>query len=648
MSTGTEHPLTGTLVEFLHAGKLHFGLALKEQGELVTVLEPSGQRATVKRSLIFVSHPEHRADERTFEAAFEELAKARAELATDLDLRLLWEITREQSRAYTVAELAELYFGRSSTVAEAVMWEALLSDNVYFKRRHLEFYPQPESHVERVILQQERARLRSEAVRRLETLLKEVLAGQAEVDAQTREGLVADLWSFLKNPHGRSRELSALLEQLMPDVNPLETAYELLEKLDAAPLEGRFVTVGGLPLTFSSEALKEASCSRPSSRPEIAEPAAVAIDDEETQEGDDAIAVEQLDDDTFRVRVFIALVADFVEKDSALDREAASRGATVYLPEATIRMLPDAISCDAASLLAGRKRSVLVTEAILSRSCELLKASIHPAQISVRKRLTYEQADALLLQDKGEGSEELASQLRVLYELAMRLRERRLRAGALLVQRRELKVRVRDGEIELRTIDTGSPSRQMVAEYMVLSNFVAARYAADNQIPIIYRVQPLAGSDLTIQRPRLSLYPEFHAGIGLSVYAQLSSPIRRYADLVLQRQLVAVLSGDRPVYGSEELMRVLAGAENCETVGKELERRAKRYWALRYLERHCTDRPLLAHSLRGGMSAELAELPIRGALKGAPSQIGEGLIRVAVAKVDPLRGQLTFEYLGPA
>ena len=136
------------------------------------------------------------------------------------------------------------------------------------------------------------------------------------------------------------------------------------------------------------------------------------------------------------------------------------------------------------------------------------------------------------------------------------------------------RVGVRDGEIEIRVLEADSPSRVLVAEFMVLSNFVAARYAADNRIPIIYRVQPDLGGDVSTQRPRLSLYPEHHAGIGLGFYAQLSSPIRRYADLVMQRQLVAALSGSggQP-YGVEELLTVLASAENAEASCRDLERR---------------------------------------------------------------------------
>src|SRR5260370_3077975 len=176
----------------------------------------------------------------------------------------------------------------------------------------------------------------------------------------------------------------------------------------------------------------------------------------------------------------------------------------------------------------------------------------------------------------------------------MKLREKRRASGALLVQRREPKIEVSGGEIEVRLLDTSSPSGELVAEFMVLSNHVAARFAAENRIPIIYRVQPGSG-DLAMQRPRLSLYPEYHAGIGLDYYTQVSSPIRRYMDLVLQRQLLAALSnGSSPPYQAEELLAVLATAENAEADGKELERRAGRYLTFAYMRHHPLDRPLQA------------------------------------------------------
>jgi len=351
-------------------------------------------------------------------------------------------------------------------------------------------------------------------------------------------------------------------------------------------------------------------------------------------------------DGQLRVGIHIALVADFVARGGAMDREAVARATTVYLPETTVRMLPDEICCRRASLTAGETRPVLTTSALLGPRGELLSTVISPQHLRIGRRLSYAQADRILSgAEEAEG--EVATALRRLYQAALELRERRKRAGAVLVQRREPKVRVHDDKIEIEVIDNNnSPSRLLVAEFMVLNNFVAASYAAERRIPIIYRVQPTA-ADAGAVRARLSVYPEFHAGTGLQCYAQLSSPIRRYADLVLQRQLVGALTeSSGPPYDADAILAVLANTENAEAEAKELERRARRYWTLLYLRRHAVGRELAATVTRDGVSAELDDYAVRGALRGAPNVSSQTQIRVRIARVDPLRGWLAFDYLG--
>ncbi|HXW84509.1 MAG TPA: RNB domain-containing ribonuclease, partial [Candidatus Binataceae bacterium] len=145
---------------------------------------------------------------------------------------------------------------------------------------------------------------------------------------------------------------------------------------------------------------------------------------------------------------------------------------------------------------------------------------------------------------------------------------------------------------------------------------------------------------------RLSLYPDFHAGIGLGYYAQLSSPIRRYADLVLQRQLVAALAQPgATAHSVDELLTVLAGAEAAEASGRELERRAKRYWTLRYLEQYSRGELLEAFATREGQTAELADYVLRGTLRGAPNLPEFAPIITRLGRVDPLRGWLSLDYV---
>jgi exoribonuclease II len=509
----------------------------------------------------------------------------------------------------------------------------------------MEFVPRSAEQAERLRVQQEKVRLRSESSQRIRALLRGVIEDGLKPAPAEAEPLAAELRRFLENPFTRSREMSALIEAALPDLPPAEAAYEILDRIGAAPPGPRFALIGGVRTSFPSAALEDAAMAIAPVRPTVDAGTAVTIDDDDTVEVDDAIAADFLPDGTSRVRIHIALAADLVSKGGPMDEEAALRGTTVYLPEASIRMLPDTIAIDRASLNQGEERNVLTTDAIISPDGDLISYEIHPARIKIARRLTYELADELI---SGNSCDETSVMLRRLHELAGQLRERRRTAGALLIQRREAKVRVSgDGEIQVSIIDDSSPSRELVAELMVLCNHAAAKFAAEQRIPLVYRVKPAAGGDLGGQRPHLSIHPEFHAGVGLLYYAQISSPIRRYMDLVLQRQLLAVLTSGGHPYDADELLRLLANAEASEAEGRELERRAKRYWILRHLERHKIGDPLAAIIFRDGGSAELEDYGIRGTLDGAPSRVCQGRAMVRIIRLDPLRGWLRLEYLHP-
>jgi exoribonuclease-2 len=637
----------GTLIEFLDEGRLKPGLVVHEQANHVTVAEAGGRERSVARDLIMVRHPEHKVTRENLAAAVATLEAEQTQLAAELDLNLLWEVVREQGRNFSAEELAELFFGRRSAAATAVMLGALFNDRLYFIRRRLEFVARSSEQVERLRIQYDRVRLRSESSRNTRNLIRGVLEDGLVPPPDEAVPLIAELRRYLDNPFTRNRDLTAMIEAAVTEITPPEAAYEILERLGAAPPGPRFVIIGGVRTGFSEAALAEAGRIVAPVREASDDVGAVTIDDDDTVEVDDALSCETLPDGGLRVRIHIALVADFVPQRGPMDREAAARATTVYLPEATIRMLPDRIACDAASLIAGEERHVLTTDVRLSAMGDVTSYSIYPSRIRVAARLSYDDCDALLASEAGT-AEALA--LRGMHDAALKLRDRRRAAGALLIYRREPKIKVRDdGEIELTLIDTMSPSRQRVAELMVLSNYTAARWAADNRVPIIYRVQPIVGGDYAAQRPRLSLHPEFHAGVGLDYYAQASSPIRRYMDLVLQRQLLAALAQPPSVaYQADELLTVLANAEAAEAEGKELERRAKRYWILRYLERTAIGRPLEATAFRDGASAELDAYAVRGALRGAPNLASQSRIMVRIARVEPLHGWLGLDYLSTA
>jgi exoribonuclease-2 len=635
---------SGILVEYLANGRLYAGAAMREQGDKVVVMDASGNEQKISRDLILVRYADRPVTRENIGVALSALKAEHESLGHELDLNLLWEIVRDDDQGHSAAELAETFFGRVSSVETAVMLDALLNDRLYFVRRHMEFVPRDPEQVERLRTQYERIHLRSESGRNTRRILSTILEG-GPIPAREELGSIPDeLTRFLENPFARSRETAALLEAIAGELTVGEAAYEILERIGNPPPGPRYALIGGLRMKFSEAVLNEVSAVAPPIRSRGGEHPTFTIDDEDTVEIDDALGCERLANGNYRVRVHIALVADFVRKGSHLDNEAAIRGTTVYLPEARVRMLPDELSTDAASLIAGQDRHVLTTDAEISPAGELIRYSIYPEKIRVSARLTYDEADRLLAAEpNGKNQGDL---LKMMNEVADLLRERRVRNGARIVHRREAKVTVSGDDIEIEVIEGSSPSRELVAEFMILSNYAAARSAADRRIPMIYRVQPNAGEDVFVQRARLSIHPEFHSGVGLECYVQASSPIRRYVDLVMQRQLLATL-GEESIgtYDAEQMLNVLAAAESVEADGRELERRAKRYWTLTYLQRQMISRELRASIGRDSTSAELDDYAVRGSLRGAPNLSSNARIMVQLAKVEPTRGTLALRYI---
>jgi len=146
----------------------------------------------------------------------------------------------------------------------------------------------------------------------------------------------------------------------------------------------------------------------------------------------------------------------------------------------------------------------------------------------------------------------------------------------------------------------------------------------------------------TFKRSRLSLTPGLHSGLGLGAYTQASSPIRRYADLVTQRQFTATLSGVPVPYGREELLQILAAAEAAEQEIRAIEDRSTNYWLLEYLARYKKGESLLAVVLDPKGNIELQDYYLRGRVS-SPAKLQPGeVVHVRIETIDPAKGEVRF------
>ena len=627
------------LVEYLGDEQLNVALIAEQDKKKLLVSDARGRRSKLPPDKVLFRHSA---------ASIEELSGRLDALQRDVDVPLLWEtlVAEEDVGPREAVELARVYFDDDSEVHASAVFRALLAERLHFRRRGRTFEPRSAEELEQ--LRQQR-----ESEERAERELAELSAALKKKPGPEH---CQRLERFLR--HGGDRQLVTVLEGMGRD--PAREAFNLLLRAGHLPRSADMEVIqANLKPALPEEVIAHAAgLELPADHPAPLS-SSFSIDDPETREVDDALSVRQ-EGELVRVDVDIADVATLVRSGDPVDVEAQRRATTVYLPTGTYLMLPERLGCDLLSLHAGQPRSALRTTAWIDAQGEVQRYELSRTTVSVERRLNYEGADALLA--RGPDSEDPTAEALVLLDRTARLlAARRRAAGSLSFQQREFKIHVSaDGEeITVKPIPHSSPSRALVAEMMILTNGLAARFAEERGIPIIYRVQPPPadkppdidpGDPAAFAKLRgllapatLSLQPAKHCGLGLEGYTQASSPLRRYTDLVIQRQLQAGLSGETPPYTAEGLLKVLATAEATERETQRLEATVPLRWALEHVSR-LEDRASLSawvlDAVAGGYKAMLCCCGATGLLlDSAPREPGER-VTVAVKSIKPRQGGL--------
>ena len=373
-------------------------------------------------------------------------------------------------------------------------------------------------------------------------------------------------------------------------VNPEGEIIEVLGRSDAPGVDMlSIIRKYGLPTEFPKSVLDEANRIPRSveqrmieGREDLRDQFIVTIDPDDARDFDDAIDVGKIDHDgAWRLAVHIADVSAYVTPDSALDREAKRRGNSVYLPDRVIPMLPERLSNGVCSLNPDVDRLTFSVFIEFDKNGRPKNARFARTVIRSAKRLTYKEAYAIL-QSKPNG--ELSRQLHTAWELASLLRRKRFEHGSLDLDFPEVKVYLdQNGKpIRLERIENDK-SHQLIEEFMLAANEAVARELRNRSIPTIYRAhedpdpeklgeyrefilsfgykvgdlshrkeiqrflasvrgkpeeQALKiGLLKSLKRARYAAQPLGHYGLAKANYLHFTSPIRRYADLVVHRTL---------------------------------------------------------------------------------------------------------------
>ncbi len=308
--------------------------------------------------------------------------------------------------------------------------------------------------------------------------------------------------------------------------------------------------------------------------------AAYAIDDEDNEDPDDAVS---LDGD--RIWVHVADVAALVEPGSEMDLDARSRGSNLYLPERVIPMLPQQVT-ERLGLGLEPESPALSIVFRLSEQGEISDTEVHLTRLQVQ-RISYAQAD---LRMHEAPFTELLRKSRI-------YQERRRAAGAAFIQLPEVKIRVKHGQVEIHPLPA-LDSREMVTNLMLMAGEATARYCLEREIPVPFASQappsePAAPEGMAamyayvrkFKPTQVKTQPELHAGLGIETYTRVTSPLRRYSDLLTHQQLRAHLQ-NREVMDIHTLSERLSQGEMGSMAIRKTERLSNNHWRLVFLRDH--------------------------------------------------------------
>lgn len=607
---------------FEDEGQIKAGTILSDKDNALQVELPGGRRIKVKaaNALLRFDTP----------GAAQLLSEAQALSGTQaggngIDMQLLWESAEgaAETEDFGFADLACEYFGAAATsVQQAATALALQQSPMYFYKRGKGRYKRaPEDALKAALASIERKAREAEQV---EGWVKELLAGRAPAEVATQ-------WAaLLHTPDKQSLAYKALAAAA--DRARMAPVH-LLARAGAIPSTHALHFEKFLRATFPKGIAFPADVQVPAV-PELplSDVAAFSIDDDSTTEIDDAFSLAAQPGGGWRLGIHIAAPAVAIVPGSALDRVARDRLSTVYMPGNKITMLPDAVVGEF-SLDAGETPPALSLYAELDADLNVVATRTTLERVTMASNLripVLDQGRWLEPANDGAADNPHAALLRTLLAFARKLATER---GEQTVNRLDYNFTVSgnpdatDCRIDITTRQRGSAVDTLVSELMIFANVSWAKALAAREWVGMFRVQ---GAGKT----RMSTAPGAHEGLNVPCYLWATSPLRRYSDLVNQRQLIALTREEAAPYqrGNAELLSAVADFDATYSGYAEFQQQMEFYWCLRYVQQEAISK-LTARVIRENL-VRFDRLPIVQRLNDMPFQEAGTQVIVAVAEID--------------
>jgi exoribonuclease II len=537
-----------------------------------------------------------------------------AALPVPRELAAAWLLLKPQGGSdpvgsLSLVELADLLGSADDIALRAALWLWLQGEQSWFRWRQQRLEPRPLAEIQQRRRLQRRRLLQE---RRRHNWHRQILARAPLPPGDPEEPAASDLaqlrrWAAADCAIPLSSELLGVLQRAHCPAEPGAIRHLLVDLGQWSRHHLPALEQSSWSLGFSSELEQQAQRlveAAPQPQPgdeqrlDLCGLHSITIDDEDTRDLDDALALEPLAQGGHALWVHIADPGRLVAAGSPLDLEARRRGSSLYLARGSLPMFPACLAHGPLSLRQGLRCAAWSLRLELDGEGAVVNQRLTRSWIRPAYRLSYADADELI-----ELAPPQEPDLALLDALLERRRSWRSRRGALQLEQCEGRIRS-EGELASLQIVEPSRSRRLVAEAMILVGAVIAELGQQQELALPYRSQPPAelpdAAELArleagpvrhaalrrcLSRGHMGVTPAPHFSLGLPAYVQATSPIRRYGDLLVQRQLQALTNGDEPL-SAAAMADLLETIEAPLREGIRISRDDQRHWQQVWFEQN--------------------------------------------------------------
>ncbi|MFC2541139.1 ribonuclease catalytic domain-containing protein [Neisseria sicca] len=582
-----------------------------------------GKRTKVKANNVFA---EFDGDMATF------LENAQAQ-AADIDTDLLWEVCGEEE--FSAEAIAEEYYGHAPTKTElAATLIALYAAPMYFyKKAKGVFKAAPEETLKQALAAIERKKQQDAQIDAWAEALK-----RGEMPPE----IAADLKTILHAPDKQSLTYKAFTKA----ADALKTsAYELAKKTGGITSIPQYLQ-DGFEIKYFPKGTGFPDLALPE-MPDLpkADVTAFSIDDESTTEVDDALSLTDLGNGTKRLGIHIAAPSLAVKPGDKMEKNIMERLSTVYFPGGKITMLPENWIA-AFSLDAGAYRPAVSIYFDVDGEFNVGEPTCKIEAVNIAENLRIQAIEPHFnaetgLDEAGEMMFAHHQDLIWLHQFAVALQKARGKYEPNRAPQYDYSIELdEEGNVSVVRRERGSPIDTLVSEMMILANSTWAQMLHDNDLPGLFRVQP-AG------KVRMSTKSEPHIGMGVQHYGWFTSPLRRTADYINQKQLLSLIDDTaEPLFqqSDAELFAALRDFDTAYAAYADFQRQMEAYWSLVYLQQQGTNE-LTATILKEDL-VRIEGLPLVTRATGIPfDALPKSQVLLKITELDPEKQFIALNYV---